>query len=198
MSGASAPSPSGVCHGGLMNQSRRDAPTRRRFRTGVWIGIVLTLLGSAPSWGESDPADAPLEIQADRLRLDRPAGRVEYLGSVRLQRGRLSLEAAEVSVRMVQEEVTQIQAIGQPVRMRRAATAEEPALHAQAQRVEYDPRTEVVTLRGQARLRRGNTRFEAERIRYRIAADEIEADGGETGERVRMRLDPANLPKETP
>ncbi|MEX0606397.1 MAG: LptA/OstA family protein, partial [Halofilum sp. (in: g-proteobacteria)] len=64
-------------------------------------------------------------------------------------------------------------------------------VHARARHIDYDATAGVAVLTEEAEVERGDDRFTATRIEYRLDGGRIEASGGEDGGRVHIRIQPS-------
>lgn len=131
--------------------------------------FVLSLLLALPSaaaaqtsidlGGVTADPDAPLEITADSLTVNREDGSAVFEGDVRIGQGDLRIAAGRVQVRYddATGDIARLDAAGGVT----LATADEQA---EAQSAEYDLGTGTLTLIGEVLLTQGQSALSAERM----------------------------------
>ncbi|OZB76425.1 MAG: lipopolysaccharide transport periplasmic protein LptA [Thiomonas sp. 14-64-326] len=178
------------------------------------VRILLLTLLCAPSLAlpvlaAQTDRNQPIHIEADAMRYDDVHQTSVFTGNVVVTKGSLVLRAATVDVRQAPDGYQYATAIAAPGQL---ATFQQqldtaPGLPTQtmdgaAQRIEYDGKTDVVTLRGQAMLSRlidGKLadRSQGNVIAYNQITDVFTVEGGAQGAtatnpggRVRVMLTP--------
>ncbi len=175
--------------------------------------LLLTLLCAPslalPVLAAQTDRNQPIHIEADAMRYDDVHQTSVFTGNVVVTKGSLVLRAATVDVRQAPDGYQYATAIAAPGQL---ATFQQqldgaPGQPAQtmdgaAQRIEYDGKTDVVTLRGQAMLSRlidGKLadRSQGNVIAYNQITDVFTVEGGAQGAtatnprgRVRVMLTP--------
>lgn len=175
--------------------------------------LLLTLLCAPslalPVLAAQTDRNQPIHIEADAMRYDDVHQTSVFTGNVVVTKGSLVLRAATVDVRQAPDGYQYATAIAAPGQL---ATFQQqldtaPGLPTQtmdgaAQRIEYDGKTDVVTLRGQAMLSRlidGKLadRSQGNVIAYNQITDVFTVEGGAQGAtatnpggRVRVMLTP--------
>jgi len=131
--------------------------------------LVLTLLLALPAalpaqtsidlGGVTADPDAPLEITADSLTVNRDDGSAVFEGAVRIGQGDLRIAAGRVEVRYddTTGDIARLDASGGVT----LATTEEQA---EAQSAEYDLEAGTLTLIGEVLLTQGQSALSAERM----------------------------------
>jgi lipopolysaccharide transport protein LptA len=108
-----------------------------------------------------------IELTADQLEVDIPAGSAVLTGHVSLVRGSLRVECPRIDVRYDEApRVTWAKGSG-------GVTAEIRGVHAEAPEVELDLARHVLELRGGVRLTRGQGWLNAERATIEIASAKV-------------------------
>ncbi|NIR58409.1 MAG: lipopolysaccharide transport periplasmic protein LptA [Gammaproteobacteria bacterium] len=156
------------------------------------LSPVLVLAGALAAGGAFAADPPPLVIEADRAELDERAGVGVYRGNVVAERGPLTLWAAELTIYTQAGGLQRAVAAGQPARFRRAAedAGQQLPVTGRARTIDYRPAERRVVLNGSAELERGRSRFESERIVYRLDRNRVEAGEGGQRERVRVTIEP--------
>lgn len=135
----------------------------------------------------------PVTLTADRAEWVQ-GGEMQYFGHVSMQSDTLQLRGDHMTVRQHDNGQFDAQMDGAPAQLDHAGrpgtrgAASQPVT-AQAARIDYDSRSGVVTLSGNARLLRGSDEVTGEQIDYIVAERRIRAAGGEGGQ-VRIVIQP--------
>jgi lipopolysaccharide export system protein LptA len=154
------------------------------------LGVLWT--GLVPA-GSQDTRQ-PITIEADRAELDERRGISTYTGNVQLTQGGIQMHAHTLTVYTLEGQLQRIVAEGDPVRYRQQRV-DEPDVHGNSQRINYDAATRRLLLLDRAELLQGNNRFSGERIQYDPDAEQVIASGAEkTGQRVTVTLQPKPKP----
>jgi lipopolysaccharide export system protein LptA len=151
----------------------------RRLFTGGWrlLGAAFTALavfavdGPGPRDARADPlAGAPgdaLDLTADKLEVDVPAGTAVLTGHVTLIRGALRVDCPRIDVRYDEApHVTWAKGSG-------GVTADIRGVHAEAPEVELDLARHILELRGGVRLTRGQGWLNADKATIEIASAKV-------------------------
>jgi len=136
---------------------------------GTAVVAALTTLATPPSPASADPllgGDA-LELAADKLEVDVPAGTAVLTGHVTLVRGALRVDCPRIDVRY-DEAPRVIWAKGSG-----GVTADIRGVHAEAPEVELDLARHILELRGGVRLTRGQGWLNADKATIEIATAKV-------------------------
>jgi lipopolysaccharide export system protein LptA len=164
--------------------SRRSPTTAET----LLVALALALATAAAGARDSD-REAPARIEADRAEIDRAAGVSRYYGNVVYTQGTLRITGERVTVRAPEGEVRYAESNGRPATVRQETNAGD-LVRAQARTIVYRADIPRVTLTGAAELHREGDRFAAGQIRYWPDTGRVEADQGEDGGRVEIRIAP--------
>jgi len=165
-----------------------DAGRRRaRVALAARLVAVATALTAAAALAQSPPAT----IESDRAELDRETGVSRYFGDVEFVRGELRLSGERVDVLSPDGRLREVEAQGEPARVRDRNEAGE-LVRGRARTIVYDAEAPLITLTGEAELERGGDCFNAALIRYRPDSGRLEAERDD-GERVRITIQPATM-----
>ncbi|QQA42864.1 lipopolysaccharide transport periplasmic protein LptA [Pelagovum pacificum] len=122
--------------------------------------------------GVSADPDAPVEVTADSLTVDRESGSAIFSGNVMIGQGDLRIAAAEVQVSYDETtgDVARLIASGGVT----LVTAEEQA---EAQNADYDLTSSELTLTGEVLLTQGQSALSAERMVVNLDTGAAQMDG---------------------
>lgn len=164
-----------------------------------WTILLAMLLLPLASLAQERPAfledNLAVEIEADSAELSEERDVSIYRGNVVLRRGPLEMRGRELKVvRRPADGRIQATLSGTPARATHELADSDLPVVATAERIIYTTLVEVLELRGQARIRRGDDLLEGNLVRYDVANARIQADGGD--ERVRIIINPTRKPAE--
>jgi lipopolysaccharide export system protein LptA len=135
----------------------------------------------------------PVTLTADRGEwID--GGEMRYEGNVALESEALKLSGDRMTVTQHPDGAFEAQILGAPAKLDHRAREGAQGIAgqnvtAEGQRIDYDSRSGVIQLQGQARLLRGSDEVEGERIDYIVAERRVRASGGDGGQ-VRIVIQP--------
>lgn len=154
--------------------------------------MALLALGAVPTTASALPTDRdqPLQVAADHASFNEKTGIATYRGAVIIRQGTLEVRADELVITVDKEgNVTTTVARGKPARYQQQIDPKKGLVSAEASRIDYDLRSETITLAGQARLKQDGASFQGATIVYAIARQQVEAKG-DASSRVQLVLPP--------
>lgn len=176
---------------------------RRPARFAHWLPAVLLLAalgGGGAARAERADRAKPLNVEADAGRFDEARQTGTFTGNVVITKGSIVLRAAQVEVRQSpdgQQSSVATGAPGAPARFRQKREGVDEYLEGEAQRIEYDARSDTLRFIESAVLRRYRGSVLADEasgalITFDNAASVFSVSGGPagTGGRVRATLSP--------
>jgi len=173
--------------------------------------VLATLLLASEAHAEQADRDKPIQVEADKLDADEVKQVAVYTGNVRVTQGTLRMDGQRLELREDPEgyrSAVVTAAPGQLVLFRQRRDSKTPGVEewveGQAERLEYDQRTDRVKLVQRARLRRlenGEQRDEltGQLIVYEQRSSRTTVEGGPTASpdgRVRTTIAPRKDPKD--
>lgn len=149
----------------------------------LWLLIALT------SHAVALPEDRlqPVNIEADNALLSQQTNQTVYKGNVVLTQGSLRIEADEIIITVLEGALDTVAANGQQASLFQVVRAESPPILAKADNIFFDVDDESLLLEGTANVEHGESRFEGNRIEYRMGEETVTAQ-----ERVRMTIPTIN------
>lgn len=175
-------------------------PVRRALRGPIaqragalLLGITLAL--PLPVLALSGDSDKPINLEADQAELNEATGVSTYTGRVVLTQGSIELHADRLVVHAAGGELSQITATGNPVRFRQRPEGRNKDVTAEAKKLEYQGKSRMLVLIGEAKVTQGRNTFRGQRIEYDLQRESVLATGG-SGEggkpgRVQMTIVPS-------
>lgn len=138
-------------------------------------------------------AENTLEISADALLLDSSKQVSRYRGHVVIKHKTMNIHAELVELFHADQQLSQANISGKPARVDHQP-ANEPAVHAEANRIEYHVAEQQLILIGKAKVQQGERSFAGEKIEYDLASHVIKASGtqqdAEQSNRVHVIIGP--------
>lgn len=154
------------------------------------LAAALALTPPAAEARKSD-RNQPMDIDAGRHEgvFDDSAPTVLSQGVV-ITQGTLDIRADRADIHTRGGDISRAVLTGTPAVMRQELDDGAP-MTARARRIDYDMRTEIVTLTGGAFVEQPRGSMKSERIVYNMQTGRVES-GGENAGRVQMRFEPRN------
>lgn len=156
--------------------------------------LFLACIISAPMIASALPSDAnqPIRLLADRATYSERTGVTTYSGKVTIEQGTLKIAADNLTVNLDtnNRSIRSAVATGRPATMQQVVTQEKGLARGQANRIDYNAVTGIVTLTGNARLTQAGSSFSGNTIRYSLSEGDVEANAG-AGQRVELVFPPS-------
>ncbi|WP_374220366.1 lipopolysaccharide transport periplasmic protein LptA [Psychrobacter sp. H8-1] len=152
------------------------------------------MLLALPLYGHALPSDAnqPIKLLADKATYSERTGVTSYSGNVIITQGTLRLTADDITVNLSQQRsINSAVATGRPATMQQIVTKEKGLAKGQANKIDYNAVTGIITLTGNAKLDQNGASFAGNVIRYSLKAGDVEATAG-GNQRVELILPPSN------
>lgn len=152
--------------------------------------IILSL----PIFSHALPSDAnqPIKLLADKATYSERTGVTSYSGNVIITQGTLKMTADNITVNLSKNRsIDSAVATGRPATMQQVITQEKGLAKGQANRIDYNAVTGIVTLTGNAHLVQNGASFAGNVIRYSLKAGDVEATAG-GNQRVELVFPPNN------
>lgn len=129
------------------------------------------------------PEDAaqPIHIHSESAEIERRAGRIVYLGAVRVEQGTLRVNAERMVVDYHEGKVVRITATGGPARYTQELEDDSGQVEADASTIVYHTQEARIDLKGNAHLEQRGNSLEGDLIRYDIRAGRVAAGAPEQG-----------------
>ncbi|MDR3393584.1 MAG: lipopolysaccharide transport periplasmic protein LptA [Parasulfuritortus sp.] len=147
--------------------------------------VLLALLCGAwlagPALAEKADREQPVHIEADAVHMDDARKTAQYEGHVILTQGTMSMLADRIDVSQDAQGMDSGVATGKPVHFKQKMDGRDEFMEADALRVEYDARTELVKLIGSAHLKQGGDDLRGALITYDMNTERYQAQGSDSG-----------------
>lgn len=151
---------------------------------------VLILLGTLAYALPSDQHQ-PIRLSADKALYSESRGLTSYSGNVVISQGTLKINADSLTVNLSNgRTIDSALATGSPAKFEQVVSNEKGLAKGQANKIDYNAVTGIVTLTGNAKLSQNGASFSGNTIRYSLSVGDVEAVSG-GGQRVELVLPPA-------
>lgn len=168
--------------------------------TSLCLLLAAGLFSLSPAHAEKADKDKPVVLEADRIAVD-DARKLHILeGNVQLVRGTLTIRTAKLIVAQDNEGFQKATASGGAnglASFRQKREGRDEYVEGEAERIEYDAKTEKTELVGRARVKSGLDEVSGQQISYDGRNENYVVTGGGTTasgkpERVRAVIQPRN------
>jgi lipopolysaccharide export system protein LptA len=120
----------------------------------------------------------PLHIAADKQDIDLNEGVVTYSGDVKLQQGTLEINAAKIIVRKDKNHSAEsVVAEGEPATYQQQPEIGKPLIHASANSMNYNLKTELLTLDNKVSIEQNGAITKGNHVDYSIKGQTVKASG---------------------
>lgn len=144
--------------------------------------FALTLLSGGTANALPSDANEPIRLLADKATYSERTGVTSYSGNVTITQGTLKMAADNLTVNLTpSRDIDSAVATGRPATIQQIVTQEKGLAKGQANRIDYNVKTGIVTLTGNAKLTQNGGSFSGNVIRYSLKVGDIEAIAGSTG-----------------
>lgn len=154
--------------------------------------LLACIVALSPLSVHALPSDAnqPIRLLADKATYVERTGVTTYSGNVTIEQGTLKIGADNITLnlgnnRSIQSAV----ATGRPATMQQVVTQEKGLAKGQANKIDYNAVTGIMTLTGNAKLTQAGASFAGNVIRYSLKLGDVEATAG-SGQRVELIFPP--------
>ena len=154
----------------------------------------LAMLLTLPLYSHALPSDANQQIKllADKATYSERTGVTSYSGNVIITQGTFKMTADDITVNLSpQRSINSAVATGRPATMQQVVTQEKGLAKGQANKIDYNAVSGIITLTGNAKLVQNGASFAGNVIRYSLKAGDVEATAG-GNQRVELVFPPNN------
>ncbi|GAA0801121.1 lipopolysaccharide transport periplasmic protein LptA [Psychrobacter piscatorii] len=159
------------------------------------LRVVPTfVLLALPLYSHALPSDANQQIKllADKATYSERTGVTSYSGNVIITQGTFKMTADNITVNLSQQRsINSAVATGRPATMQQVVTQEKGLAKGQANKIDYNAVSGIITLTGNAKLVQNGASFAGNVIRYSLKAGDVEATAG-GNQRVELVFPPNN------
>jgi lipopolysaccharide export system protein LptA len=150
------------------------------------VAIIVTLPLSAQ--GLPEDSNQPIKIESDAAESNQSTGLTEYSGNVVIRQGSMAINADKVTIYYAEGKVNRILSIGKPASFRHQLQADESAVIADGEIIDYLLTEDTVNLQKSASLARNGSLVTGDMIFYDIKNGTWKANGNNRGNKKRIQL----------
>lgn len=155
--------------------------------------VSMLAVSALPLVASALPSDAnqPIRLLADKATYSERTGVTTYSGNVTIEQGTLKIAADNITLNLDDKRsIKSAVATGRPATMQQVVTKEKGLAKGQANKIDYNAVTGIVTLTGNAKLTQAGASFSGNTIRYSLKLGDVEANAG-SGRRVELIFPPS-------
>lgn len=156
------------------------------------LALGMTVMSLLVSVAHALPSDAsqPIRLLADKATYSERTGVTSYSGNVIVEQGTLKIRADNITLNLDDKRsIKTAVATGRPATMQQIVTQEKGLAKGQANKIDYNAVTGIITLTGNAKLTQAGASFSGNTIRYSLKLGDVEANAG-GGQRVELVFPP--------
>lgn len=173
---------------------RRIPAVPATLPTGLAAGFAASLcaallFAAAPAHALKSDRLQPLDVRADATDGTLGDGIATLRGNVEVRQGTLLIRADVATVEKAGGRVRRFELTGDPVHLQQEIE-EQGLVAADAQKVEYEVASGIVTLTGAAVVDHPQYQISGEVLRYDLNQQHFQGTGGDADGRIQIRLDP--------
>lgn len=154
--------------------------------------MLIVLLLPLPAWALKTDRQQPLDVNADASDGTLGDGTSQLHGNVEIRQGTLLIKADHAQVTKVDGRVREVELRGEPVHLQQEIE-EQGLVVAEANTVQYEVATGLVTLTGNADVVHPQYKVSGDVLKYDMNIQHFQGSGGEENGRIRIQLDPETL-----
>lgn len=159
----------------------------------AFIVKVTLMVWALPIFAYALPSDAsqPIRLSADKATYSERLGVTTYSGNVIISQGTLKITASNITVNLnTDKSIGSAVATGSPATFEQVVSEQKGLAKGVAKKIDYNAKTGIVTLSGNAKLTQNGASFAGNTIRYSLKMGDVEATAG-GGQRVELVFPPS-------
>jgi lipopolysaccharide export system protein LptA len=169
-------------------------PEYRRWKTARFCLAVIMVASAGTVMALESDRQQPLEVYADTTDGTLGDGIAILRGSVEISQGSLQVKADVAEVEKAEGRVRMVILTGNPVHLQQEIE-EQGLVTAEAQKIEYEVATGIITLTGDADVLHPQYHIKGELLKYDMKLEHFQGSGGDGNGRIRIQLDPEVVPE---
>ncbi|MBV1870541.1 MAG: lipopolysaccharide transport periplasmic protein LptA [Gammaproteobacteria bacterium] len=165
---------------------------RRNLTLAITVFAVLVFLASTSSASDDDRSQ-PIQIGSSSAFVDYKKGITTYEGSVELSQGSLRITADKINIYRDKTGFKKLVATGSPASFQQTPIQNKPPVVAEAKQINYNVRTEVLTLKENVFIQLEDSAHRGAFYEYNLATQVLKASG-DMDNRIITIFSPPNAP----
>lgn len=163
---------------------------RKQLAATILLGSLVGV--SISAYALPEDSNQAIKLLADKATYSERTGVTSYTGNVIITQGTLRLTANDITVNLSpSRSINSAVATGSPATMQQVVTKEKGLAKGQANKIDYNAVSGIITLTGNAKLVQNGASFAGNVIRYSLKAGDVEATAG-GNQRVELVFPPSN------
>lgn len=150
--------------------------------------VAIMLMASLNAQGLPEDSNQPIKIESDSAESNQTTGLTEYSGNVVIRQGSMAINADKVTIYYAEGKVNRILSIGRPASFKHQPQADESAVVADGEIIDYVLTEDTVNLQKSASLERNGSLVTGDMIFYDIKNGTWKASGNNRGSKKRIQL----------
>ena len=139
---------------------------------------LVAVFAASPAFALQSDSKQPIQIEADQGSLDQNNQSTTFSGNVIIKQGTLNIRAGSVTVSRNDKSEQLMKATGSPVKFSQELDGGKGVVNGQANTVTYSSAASLVTLTGNAKVKRGGDVAEGAVITYNTKTEVYTINGG--------------------
>ena len=163
---------------------------RKQLAATILLGSLVGV--SISAYALPEDSNQAIKLLADKATYSERTGVTSYTGNVIITQGTLRLTANDITVNLSpSRSINSAVATGSPATMQQVVTKEKGLAKGQANKIDYNAVSGIITLTGNAKLVQNGASFAGNVFRYSLKAGDVEATAG-GNQRVELVFPPSN------
>ncbi|MDO4643233.1 MAG: lipopolysaccharide transport periplasmic protein LptA [Cardiobacteriaceae bacterium] len=141
-----------------------------------WLVALILLTVDVQAQSNNNPQQLPINLKADSGEYDANAGVATYSGNVVITQGEMNLKGDKVVIKLVNEQITTIEAWGKPASFH-YVPAKEPPIDGSGQYMKYSVPTSTVEIDKNAHVKQDKNETRADHLVYDLKKENVKGRG---------------------
>lgn len=156
------------------------------------LACMAACLAASGAMARTSDRNQPMNVESDTntCMLD-DTGQCTLTGNVVISQGTLDIRSGKAVIHRNGGEPSRAVITGSPAVMRQQMDDGSP-MTARASTIDYDLRTEIITLTGNVNIEQPRGTMSGQRVVYDTKSGQVNSGGGQSGGRVKMTIQPKN------
>lgn len=164
------------------------------------VSALLSLCLSQGAWALPDDNQQDIIIKSKRFKQQvlTKGEKTEYFGDVVMSQGSMQIVGDHVIIHSLDHQATRIIAVGKPATFQQQSAGDQAPVIAKGNKIVYQLEAQTLVLTGSASIEQQGSNVSGKRILYNINTEQVQASGGNSGEKVVMVFEPVTSKDSSP
>jgi lipopolysaccharide export system protein LptA len=168
-----------------------------------YLVLICMLLANIPVHAGQRVRAKPINLEADKVKIDDARQISIFTGDVRLTQGTMAIYGDQIVVVQDKNGLKHSTATGNPASFHQQREGADGYVEGYGERIEYDAGSEIMNIFGQAHVKRGQDDVHGDHITYNAKTEVFQVSGSaphahEKGQRVRVVIQPQDAAASSP